>query len=157
MKTYFLAALIVIMGTFSAFAGKDGVSVKDPWVRLAPPSATVNAAYMKVHNGSKKERSIVSAKSPLFKKVELHYSKVKDGVATMEQLAQVTIPAGKMVALKPGGLHVMLIGPNKDIKTDMMVPITLTFANGQTLKVKAPVKKKHGKAGKKEHKGSHHH
>ena len=39
----------------------------------------------------------------------------------------VDIPANKVISLKPGGLHIMLIKVNKPINKGDSVPLTLTF------------------------------
>jgi copper(I)-binding protein len=40
----------------------------------------------------------------------------------------VEIPAGGTVRLAPGGLHLMLMGPNKAFLQGDRIPLTLTFA-----------------------------
>ncbi len=56
------------------------------------------------------------------------------------------LPAGKMVDLKPGGHHVLLMGPKQQLKPRDTVPVTLVDldegADGkrETIAVNAPVK-----------------
>lgn len=141
MKSYIISFVLLAFLSVSAIAGSSDVSVKDPWVRLAPPNAKVNAAYFMLHNKGKAEKALLSAESSAFAKVELHLSKVENGVAIMEKVAQISVPADGMVELKPGGLHVMLIEPKKEIKEGDAIPLTLTFADGEKVEVEAKVKK----------------
>jgi copper(I)-binding protein len=51
----------------------------------------------------------------------------------------VEVPAGGKAEFKPGGLHLMLIGPKKPLEMGGVVPIRLTFRSGATLDVQAMV------------------
>jgi copper(I)-binding protein len=51
------------------------------------------------------------------------------GVMRMKALPEgVEIPPGGTVRLAPGGLHLMLMGPNKAFVEGDRIPLTLTFA-----------------------------
>ena len=54
------------------------------------------------------------------------------------------LPAGKAVALKPGGYHLMLLDLKRPLKTGDTVPVTLVFEGAdkkrETVEIKAPVK-----------------
>ena len=45
------------------------------------------------------------------------------------------IPAQTTVDLKPGGMHLMLIGLNRALMQEDMVALTLIFANGERLSI----------------------
>lgn len=131
-----------ISGT--AMAGGGVAKVTDPWVRSAPPAMKMHAAYFVVMNPTGKAVDLVGASSPQYKMAELHLSKVEGGIATMVKQDQISVPANGKVAFAPGGFHVMLMHPRKPIKTGDTVDITLAFADGSTLGVKAPVRKAFG-------------
>ena len=61
------------------------------------------------------------------------------------------LPAGKPVALKPGGHHLMLLDLKRPLKTGEAVPVTLVFEGAdkkrETVEIKAPVKALAGAAG----------
>lgn len=99
-----------------------------------------SAAYMDIENQGKKAVQLVSLKSPVAKKTELHTTLMKDGVMKMQEVEHLNIPAGDTVQLKPGGMHVMLMGLNGQIKEGDKVPVTMTFSNGQTVSVEAMAK-----------------
>ena len=46
----------------------------------------------------------------------MHVMEYKGGTAKMKQAKKILIPANDSVELKPGGTHLMLIGPRRDIK-----------------------------------------
>lgn len=155
-------SLIFLAGPFMAAdlsAESGSVEVTDAWIRLAPPGVKVHAGYLTVSNRGTEARYLVAVKSPAFSRAEMHISREKNGVATMEHLAQVTIPPGKSVTFAPGGLHVMLMGVNEEQAGDAAVPLTLVFRNGDRIAARALIKKRadmDGLFGQDGH-GTHHH
>jgi copper(I)-binding protein len=100
-------------------------AITDAWVRTTVPGGTVSAAYM--HIKSTKPLRLVKAESPVAGLVELHNMTMKDGVMGMKAMDAVDIPADKMVELKPGAMHVMLMMVKQPIKAGDKVPLILTF------------------------------
>jgi copper(I)-binding protein len=88
--------------------------------------------------------TLVGAASPVAKIVEIHEMAMDGGVAKMRAVQRVDLPAGKPVALKPGGYHVMLMALQQPLKEGESVRIALTF-QGQdgkrtTTEIAAPVR-----------------
>jgi len=121
-----------------AFAGD--LMVSDAWVPMAPPAAPTHAAYVSLHNHGAEPRILVGVSAEGYGMVHLHESKETDGVMTMSMLHQIEIPAGGMMMMKPGGLHVMLMGPKGPVAEGDTVPLMLEFANGDKMPVNALVK-----------------
>ena len=105
--------------------------------RATHPGMSSSAAYMDIENHGKKGVHLVSLTSPVAKKTELHTTLMKDGVMKMQEVENLNIPVGDRVQLKPGGMHVMLMGLNRQIKEGDKVPVSMTFSNGQTVSVEA--------------------
>ena len=73
--------------------------------------------------------------------VEIHLSSVDDkGVATMEKVDGVKVPADGAAELKPGSYHIMLIGLKEPLTDKENVEIVLDFENAGKITVNAPVK-----------------
>ena len=53
---------------------------------------------------------ITGFSSPAFKQVELHETRLQDGVARMQRIKSLELPARASVILEPGGKHLMMIG-----------------------------------------------
>lgn len=141
------ATLFAIATVFSAHAqspAKTEVKVFDVWARTTVPGASVSAAYM--HIKSAKPMKLVKAESPVAAMTEIHQMSMKDGVMSMSAVDAVDIPAGKLVDLKPGGLHVMLMQLKQPIKKGDEVPLKLTFEDAAkkviVLEVKAKAQEK---------------
>ncbi|MEM7472539.1 MAG: copper chaperone PCu(A)C [Pseudomonadota bacterium] len=132
------AILAALLLPLPAFAGD--VMVSDAWVPTAPPSAPTHAAYISLHNHGSEPRVLVGVSAEGYGMVHLHESKESDGVMTMTMLHQIEIPAGGMMMMKPGGLHVMLMGPKAPLAEGATVPLVLEFANGDKMPIEAMVK-----------------
>ena len=82
--------------------------IDHPWSREMPPVAPTAAAYFVVHNNGSEADRLLTVSSPVAGKAELHEHVHADGVMKMQQVQDVTIPAGGEVKFEPMGYHVML-------------------------------------------------
>ncbi|MEX2615457.1 MAG: copper chaperone PCu(A)C [Alphaproteobacteria bacterium] len=138
-----MAVGLYAFASLSAFAGEMPM-VSDAWVPLAPNGAKMHAVYLTLHNSTAAEASVVGADSPQYMNVEIHHSRIVDGVATMTRQDQITLPSGGMLEMAPGGFHLMLMHPNAALKEGDAVDINLHMAKGGTLSFKAMVRKSSG-------------
>lgn len=102
------------------------VTVTQAWVRGTVASQKATGAFMKLR--SSEDAKLVGAASPAATIVEVHEMAMKDNVMTMRAVDEIPLPAGKVVELKPGGYHVMLIDLVKPLAKGDKVPLTLTIA-----------------------------
>ncbi|MCP4035712.1 MAG: copper chaperone PCu(A)C [bacterium] len=134
------APLVVSVGLlFASLAQAGGLEVENAWVRQPPPGANA-AAYLTITNRGEVARTLVGVRSSAAKRVELHESKVVDGVARMGAVGPVEIEPGKTVTFAPRGLHVMLTRP-QPMKIGESVTLVFELADGATLDVVAKVRK----------------
>lgn len=117
----------------------DSITIENPFARAVPPGQPNSAAFMTLINNSDVDHSIKSAVSPVAATVELHTHTNNNGVMEMRQVPQIDVPAKGRTELKPGGLHIMLIGLTQDLKAGEKAAITLTFEDGSTTTVDAPI------------------
>jgi copper(I)-binding protein len=161
LKKNIVTSIVVLLVTFltgSVYAHSDGgIVIKDAWVREAPPSAKVLAAYMTIENHTDKDKVLVSVTSSAFDKIEIHKTINKDGMASMEQQKELTIASQGEVKLESGGLHLMLYNPANSLKAGDNVSFTLKFANGSTSMISATVKKATGGTEHHHHSGHDEH
>lgn len=122
----------------------SSITAHDAWVREAPPSRKQTALFVTVDNASKTTRSIVSATSDAAEKVELHEMLRDGGMMRMSPVKSIEVPAGGKAELKPGGLHIMLFGLKKPAIDGDTIRVQLTFDDGATVRVVAPVRKMEG-------------
>ncbi len=148
-----ISILLLVLFTFTQLSfARDSIVISDAWVREVPPGATVSAAYMTIQNKADRMDKLTSISSDAAGVVELHLSKVDDnGVATMERVQVLELPANDKVELKPGGMHLMLIGLKEPLVGKDSVIINMDFENSETLRIEVPVKSL------KDSDGTHHH
>ncbi len=120
------------------------IKVENPFAKEVAPNMKNSAAFMTIKNTSDKKISLVTARNDSSAITELHTHGKKDGMMVMYKVEKIEIPAHGEALLKPMGLHVMLIGLNKQLKEGDTVNIELVFDNGESVKVAAPVKKLQG-------------
>jgi hypothetical protein len=145
-------ALLAAAAVLAAAPAHAQVAVGDPWVRATVPQQQASGAFMTLT--AAQPARLVEARSPVAGVVEIHEMAMDGNVMKMRAIAGLDLPAGKPVALKPGGYHVMLMSLNRTLNAGDVVPITLVVETGgkrETLEVKAPVRPLNAAAG-----GSHH-
>lgn len=126
--------------TLPSFASEAELTVTDATVRAVPPGTPTSGAFMTISNSSNVDRKLLKADSPVAKTVELHNHINDNGVMRMRQVKEIEVKANDQVALKSGSYHIMLIGLKQTLNEGDSVPITLTFDDGSTKKIDAPVK-----------------
>jgi periplasmic copper chaperone A len=120
-----------------------------PWSRAAGAN-TNGAGFMTIRNSGTQPDRLLSASTPIARVVELH-THIREGeVMRMRPVQDIPVPAGQTVRLRPGGLHVMLIGLTEPLRQGAEVPLTLRFERAGEVQVMLAIEA----AGAR---GSHHH
>jgi hypothetical protein len=130
------------------------VTVTDPWVRGTVQGQMATGAFMKLQ--AAKDAKLIEARSPVAGVVEIHEMAMENNVMRMRAVRSLALPAGRVVELKPGGYHVMLMDLKQQITDGEVVPVTLVVeaaGKRESIEVKATVRaataqndmmKKHG-------------
>lgn len=125
------------------------VNVEQPWVRATVAAQKVSGGFMTLT--AAKDSRLVGVSSPVAGVVEVHEMKMVDDVMRMRQIPALDLPAGKPVALVPGGYHLMLFQLKQQLKDGDKVPLTLEFEDAAkvrtSVKVEAAVKPLNAGAG----------
>ncbi len=133
--------LIIFLGLWSASVfATDFPMIIDPVVSATPPGAKVTAGYLTLVNESDKDIIINGAYSPTIAKVEIHLSRIKNDVASMEKLDSVTVKSGEKLEFKHGSYHLMLMELTGPLKENDLVDVILSTSIGDML-IEMPVKK----------------
>ena len=139
----FLVALLATLPCIAAFAADrnpaDAITilVRDAWARPTSTGMPMGAAYFTIINGTGKDDALIAASSPVAARVEMHETKIEDGMARMRPLAEIRVPARGRVSVAPGGIHLMLVDLAKPLAAGTRVPLTLEFrtAGRQTIEL----------------------
>lgn len=135
-----LAGFSLVLLSLNVWAN-DLIEVSEPWIREAPPTATVMAAYMNIKNTSEEDLALVSAECEFYETIELHSTVMDGDIARMVKQEQLDLPKGTEVSLEPGGLHIMLIGVKQRPVAGDQVKILLNFSDESQKEIIAEVKK----------------
>ncbi|RTL44216.1 MAG: copper chaperone PCu(A)C [Burkholderiales bacterium] len=139
IKRFLMAAAC---GSLFLASASAQVVVKDAWVRATVPQQQATGAFMQLT--AAQDSRLVSVSSSAVPIVEVHEMTMDGGVMKMRAIASLPLPAGKTVALKPGGYHVMLMGLKQPMKAGDVLPLSLVVENAagqrETIEVKAEVR-----------------
>jgi copper(I)-binding protein len=102
--------------------------VRDVIVTRPMPGMKMSAAYLSLANNSDEVIRITRVTSTHYESVQLHETKIEDGVARMRAIPVLEIAPGETVTLQRGGKHLMLMRPTSASDT-----VTLQFLNGDDL------------------------
>ena len=133
--------LITLISTLAiSTAVMAEVEVHQPYARAVPPGQPNSAAFMMLKNSATDEVALTSASSSVAKAVELHTHTHADGVMKMRKVENIPVAGKKMVELKPGGYHVMLIGLNQNMVKGETIDLQLNFSDGSSQQLDVEVK-----------------
>jgi copper(I)-binding protein len=148
MRSILLA--LSLLFSFNLAANQAAITVSEAYARATPPNAPTSAIFLTMSNTSEQEVSLVSASTPAAGRVELHTMLMDGDVMQMRQVEQIEVASGKVVELKPGGLHLMLFDLQTQFAEGEELALKLFFSDGSQQQLTVPVKKVM-------HKMKHHH
>lgn len=137
-----LKALAVIAALSCTALYAQTVEVKDAWIRTAMPGQQATGAFMTItaRDGAK----LVGITTPVAGVAEVHEMKMEGDIMRMRAVqGGLDLPAGKAVALKPGGYHVMLMDLKGALPKGDVVALTLLLRDASgvpsQIELKVPV------------------
>ncbi|MEM7127563.1 MAG: copper chaperone PCu(A)C [Chloroflexota bacterium] len=109
------------------------------WSR--PSLAAGNGAtYLTITNEGQDEDRLLNIQTSVAEVAEIHQSKSENNVMTMEMLPDgLPLPAGKQVALEPGGYHIMLVNLQQDLTAGDSYTLTLHLESAGEVDVQVEV------------------
>jgi periplasmic copper chaperone A len=140
-----IANYLILMPSLALFSlniyaqKASDVKIEAPWVRVAVEGQKGTGGYMKLTAPA--NMKLVGVSSPVAGMGEVHEMKMQGDVMRMAEIkGGLDLPAGKLVELKPGGFHIMLMDLKQPLKSDSQIPMTLTFANAKGEQSKVEIK-----------------
>jgi periplasmic copper chaperone A len=135
-------AVALLAFLFLAGCGRGGepeVSAAAVWVRLPAAAGQPGSAYFTLQGGAEGTK-LVGVSSPLVRRIELHESETKAGVARMKKRREVEFPSRGGLRFEPGGRHAMLFGIADSVKPGGRIPLTFAFNTAPPVTVDAEVR-----------------
>ena len=137
-------ALLTVLGLLGLLlaCSRQGIEVSDAWIREAPPGSTVLAGYLTIHNHNSTPVTISGVSGEDFSSIEIHRIVTEDGMSRMQRAGALQISPGERFVLEPGGYHLMLFNPTRQLQADDSVTLLLEVKDGDGLPVQIPVVRK---------------
>jgi periplasmic copper chaperone A len=118
----------------------------EAWARAigdvdATGARRATAAYLTLeHTGAGPDR-LVAASGDVAEVIEIHRTQVEDGVMRMRQVeGGVVLEPGETVEMRPGGLHVMLIGVTRSLHPGDRFTLILSYQRAGEAPVEVEVR-----------------
>jgi len=155
MLVRILSALFVVAAALALPAAAHEYKLGDleivhPWARASAGEAKNGAVYLEIVNKGDTADRLIGAATSAAEHAELHTHISENGIMKMRPVEAIDIAPGEHIVLKPGGLHVMLMGLKGTLVEGVMFPITLVFEKAGSIEVEAEVASvatMHGKHG----------
>lgn len=136
MKQILILMLAALL--FSACGPEQGIEVRDAWTRPAAQGEN-GAVYFVIHNQGSQADALTGASSDVAEAVEIHESKMSGDVMQMQKLDSVPLEGSAEITFAPGGLHIMLVGLQRDLQVGDEIEITLHFTSFEDIRLAVPV------------------
>lgn len=132
IRVVMIAAVLCLPAIAQAGAQEQHVGpivVSQPWARATPPMAGVAGGYVSITNIGDEPDRLLGGSAPSARVLEVHESSVDaNGVARMRPLEEgLLVPPGETVVLEPGGVHIMIMGPEEPLKVGQRYDAVLRF------------------------------
>lgn len=138
-KQIILLVLSIFLLTGCASTPQSKIEVSGASVRLLGGDMPA-AGYLLMKNSGSLNDKLLSVSADFADALMLHKTSVdSNGVARMEMLMSIDIPAGQQVEFKPGGFHIQMDGLKPGIKVGDTVTLLLKFEQAGTVSVQALV------------------
>ncbi|MGH8292194.1 MAG: copper chaperone PCu(A)C [Gammaproteobacteria bacterium] len=136
-----LLALLLLLVAGGAHADGPSINASHVWIREAPPGTEVMTGYLTLINQTSRALTLDRITSPDFGEVRLQpdaQQNVKESTQAAKALA---LPAHASVTLGAGGDHLVFMHPIKTFYAGDFITLTLTFSDGSSLTIMAPVRR----------------
>lgn len=113
--------------------------IRGAWARPATASDGVSAVFLTIENTGDQPDRLLHAHCDVAETVELHETIMENSVMKMRPVDGIDIPAHGSVVVRPGGLHIMLIGLKRDLNPGDEVEVELHFDQAKHVSIHAVV------------------
>lgn len=110
------------------------LKIENPQARATVPAQKMSGGFLKIENKGGADK-LLSASSSASKTIELHTMSMDGNVMRMREVKAIDVPANGKVELKPGGLHLMFMDLNEQLKPGSTVKVKLKFEKAGEVEV----------------------
>ncbi len=103
------ALLFLALALAACGAPEPPLVATDVEITKPVPGRAMSAGFLVLHNSTDQAIRITGATSPQFGSVEIHETRLEDGISRMRKLDVLVVPPHGSVTLERGGKHLMLM------------------------------------------------
>lgn len=103
-------------------------------------TGTNSAVYLTLRNDGGEADRLTGGETTAAASAQIHESRMVDDVMRMQRVDGLDIRPGEPVVLKPGGIHIMLLGLTRPLIEGEEIDLTLHFLRSDDLVVSVPVR-----------------
>jgi copper(I)-binding protein len=123
----------------SGVAADNAIHLDDAKARPTLPNAPSAVVYLTITNTGSDDDTLASVVASVADTATVHRTENDNGIISMKTVRDLQIKAGETVRLAPDGLHIMLTGLKRQLKTGETFPVTLTFIKAGPVTVSVSV------------------
>lgn len=155
IRNLLISATLILSAspTWAKNSAQNTWEVSNPRVYLPTPGAKATAGYFELKNTGKDKLTVELTEMKPFKHIETHETVKENEQAKMVQVERFEVAPNSTLELAPGGKHLMLFEPQKDLKVGQKLKGTLKI-NDKTSVVEFKVIARETKPSEEHH---HHH
>lgn len=112
----------------------------DGWARPTVPAQTGSAAYLTIRNLRPSADRLLSVSTSAAARASVHSTSTVGGVVRMRSAGPVQVGANQTLQMRPGGLHIMLIGLKQPLRAGQRLPLTLRFQRAGLVRTSVPIR-----------------
>lgn len=124
-----------------AIAAPPPIIVLEHYSYPMSPGQDEGVAYVTLQNTSSHTLTLLQLECDQGEAM-IHQTIVQNGIAQMEMLSEITLPANGRLTMKPGERHIMIEEPRKPLQIGNNLTITFDFKGYDPLIVVVPVVKR---------------
>jgi len=140
MHHLFFRTLLLFMLFIPVLNAEQAIQVKNAWIREAPPTIRTHAGYLTIINNKSENIQLINIISEYFERIEIHHSRMEDGIAKMIEHETIEIPAQSEFIFSPGNYHLMLLNNKNRLKPGDKISLQLIFSDGTIFPIILEVK-----------------
>lgn len=104
------------------------IVVEQAWARMSPDTPKTATVYLTIRNKSSDDDLLLAVESPAAQSSAVYASSATSGKAAQDALPfGVPLPGRGEIALKPDGIHIVLVGLSGALKPGDLLPVRMVF------------------------------
>ena len=131
---------ILLIILLVSFPPEDKIKINNVWMRTSSLNMAT-ALYFTIENTSEKADTLFRVDSDIARKVEIHETYSQGDMMGMRKVDFLVIKSKKILELKPGSYHVMLMKLKEDVNDGDKENFVLHFKQAGEINVTATAKK----------------